>query len=456
MKDLQKINLLQLYLFWKNLSISILLLIALLIVSTWTHSIYSIFTAIICAFVIYARIYANKTSHHPTYMLVGYALMMSIIIYTFVIMGISLLQAWGVIEISEHLSIFKGTRTVSILILSPVCFFTLLVVYLRRKKLHRWLDNHFGVNTDVFLKGKLGTLLTRESRNQVMNLMKLFGVLTVINWGYYLFFFYQDSLSKRDIYVFFWVNLAGLLFYLIYLLVHNYNLDLDLKQNGSLITPEEAGDLEPKNYFRFFVICGERLFVSYECDDPDFTAHKVLDTPFFLSRPGRMPSEDEVLDLAERSTEVRGGTLRYFFGFPAAGLRNHMVLRYFYFLDGEPEDYPQLSEERGEWKTMDELMTINRRRPHALSSYLLADAGRLVTIMRTEKTYDERGQRRYKLKSYVPTFRLADLRNSNVDFQSNKWIDIAALNSDKPFFRLRRFFRSLSRGAQNAKSWVMV
>lgn len=78
MRDLQKINLVQLYLFWKNLSIAMLLLMVLLTVSTWTHSIFSIFTAIICAFIIYVRIYVNKTSHHPTYMLVGYALMISI------------------------------------------------------------------------------------------------------------------------------------------------------------------------------------------------------------------------------------------------------------------------------------------------------------------------------------------------------------------------------------------
>lgn len=454
MKDLRKINLLQLYLFWKNLSIAILLLIILLTVSTWTHSIFSIFTAIICAFIIYVRIYVNKTSHHPTYMLVGYALMLSIIIYTFILMTLSFLSAWGFIDVGQHFSIFEGKRTISILIYAPVCFLTLIIAYLRRKAIHRYLDNHFGVKSDVFMKGKLGVLLTNESRTQVRNLILLFGSLTAINWIYYFFFFYKESISSKDIYIYFWVNLIAMVLYLIYLVIHNYVLDLSLKESGELITPEEAGKLSPKNYIRYFIICQNQMYVSYDCDDPDFTAHKVLDTPFFITRQGEEITEEEVKSIISRNSGVSNGELRFFFGFRAPGLAHHYVLRYFYFLDGTPEDYPQLNQENGEWMTLAQMQNINRRRPHALSSYLLADIGRMITVMSTEKMYDEYGNRRYKIKSYVPTFRLADLRSSNVDFQSDKWLDIAALNSDKPLFRIRRFFRSLRRSGHTLKMWM--
>lgn len=454
MRDLQKINILQLYLFWKNLSIAMVLLIVLLTVSTWTHSIISIFTAIICAFIIYARIYANKTSHHPTYMLVGWALMISIISYTFIMMILAFLSAWDIIDISEDFNIFQGTRTLSVLIMAPICFVTLLVCYLRRKHLHRYLDRLFGVKSDVFMKGKLGAILTRESRTQVRNLMLLFGILGTINWVYYLFFFYAGAvLNNKDLYIFFWVNFIGLAFYLVYLLVHNYELDLELKQRGELITPEEAGNMSPKTYLRYFVICGDKIFVSYDCDDPDYTAHKVLDTPFFVARPGIQVTDPEIISTIEQETGVRGGELRFFFGFQATGLRNHQVLRYFYFLDGEPADYPSLNDEKGEWMTLEQMQRINQRRPHALSSYLLADAARLLTIMRTEKLYDEQGNRRYKLKSYVPTVRLADIRKTDIDFQSNHWLNIAELNCDKPFFRLRRMLRAMT-GNNMLKIWV--
>lgn len=454
MRDLQKINILQLYLFWKNLSITMVLLIVLLTVSTWTHSIISIFTTIICAFIIYARIYTNKTSHHPTYMLVGWALMISIISYTFILMALAFLSAWDVITISDDFNIFQGTRTLSVLIMAPVCFVTLGICYLRRKHLHRYLDRHFGVKSDAFLKGKLGVILTRESRTQVRNLMLLFGTLAVINWGYYLFFYYAGSvLNDKDQYIFFWVNLIGLAFYLFYLLVHNYELDMELKQRGELLTPEEVDSMSPKTYLRYFVICGDRIFVSYDCDDPDYTAHKVLDTPFFVVRAGGRVTDLEVISTIEQETGVKGGELRFFFGFQATGLHNHSVLRYFYFLDGEPEDYPTLGADKGEWMTMEQMQHINQRRQHALSSYLLADAARLLTIMRTEKLYDDKGNRRYKIKTYVPALRLGDIRKSDIDFQSNHWLNIAELNSDKPFFRLRRLLRSLT-GNNTLKVWM--
>ena len=113
---------------------------------------------------------------------------------------------------------------------------------------------------------------------------------------------------------------------------------------------------------------------------------------------------------------MENGELRFFCSFSTPGLRQHTVLRYFYFLDGKCSDYPTLSEDKGEWMNMEQLTRINQRRPHALSSYLLADARRMLTIMRTEKLYDERGFRRYKIKSYVPQLRISDIRKTQIDF----------------------------------------
>lgn len=73
--------------------------------------------------------------------------------------------------------------------------------------------------------------------------------------------------------------------------------------------------------------------------------------------------------------------------------------------------------------------------------------------MRTEKLYDDKGNRRYKIKTYVPALRLGDIRKSDIDFQSNHWLNIAELNSDKPFFRLRRLLRSLT-GNNTLKVWM--
>lgn len=455
MKDLQKINLLQLYLFWKNLTIALSLLIVMLVVSTWLPPVFSLFAAIICAAVIYVKIYLNKTSHHPTYVIVGYALMLSIIVYTMIILTTSLLDVWGVMDFNPAFTLFDRPF-ISVLILAPVCVGMLILTYVRRQAIHRYLDHAFGVNSDMFLKGKLGAILSRESRTQMLNLIKLFSAMTLVNWTYYVWFYYKDAMvNAKDIYIFFWINVGALTAYIIYLIFHNYSLDAELKESGELVTPQEASAMSPKNYFRFYVICDNRLYVRYDCDDPDYQAHKVVDTPYFFMHVGRMVSDSEVNAMISKASGVSDGTLRFFFGFRMPGLESHVVLRYFYFLDGKPEDYPQLGTDGGEWMTFDQIKDMHLRKPHALSSYLVADAHRAVTIMRAEKLYDAHGRRKHVLKTYTPSVNLSSLQHSQIDFQSNQWIEVAMLNSDKPFFRLRKMLRRLTHGATgiNAKLW---
>ncbi len=431
------------------------LYIVILTVSTFCAPVYTLFTGIISTFIIYVRIYANKTSHHYTYMIVGYGLMMSIVFYTLICLTMTFLHMWGVVTIRTEL-LLSTPLFISILILAPVTFFTLIYVYIRRDYIHRKLDSWFGIHNDRFLKGKLGALLSHESRIQIRNLILIFGVIAIVNWAYYSFIFYKDGmLNKKDIFIFFWVNIAALAFYLLYLLIHNYNLDLDLKESGQLITPEEAGNMSPKTYLRYYVLCGNRMYINYECEDPENTAHKVLDTPYYFSRLGRGITEAEVKRMISDATGVDDGELRFFFGFQTPGLKAHSVLRYFYFLNGNPSDYPQLDHEDGEWVTFDELKYINKKRPHGLSSYLKADAVRLLTIIRTEKLYDENGMRRYKIKSYVPSFRLSDVRTTDIDFQSNHWIDISMHNSDNKFFRLRRFLRRFTGSSRNSNTIML-
>lgn len=440
MKDLFKVNILQLYLFWKNLSIAMVLLMVLLAISTFMAPIFSLGVAFVVAIVIYARIYANKTSHHPTYMLVGYALMVSVLIYTFVCLALVLIHIWTPLVFKDEF-LLLNRPFLPILMLAPVCFCTLSYCYLNRGRLHRRLDRMFGVETDYFLKGKLGAILTHESARQMRILILLFGVLTIINWCYYGWFFYNDTVTNgRDIYIFFWLNIVGITIFLIYLLIHHYELSHELKDSGRLITPEEVSRLGVKTYIRYYVICGDYIYLSPDIPSNEYPTQSMVDTPVFNERSGVTFSDEEVAETV-KSLIGKPGELKFFCAFSIPGLNNQIVARYFYFLDGKPEDYPAL-DVPGQWYAVAELQKIHKNRPHGLSSYLVADCLRLLTILNTEKNYDERGNRRFKIKSYMASLSLVDIRRSDIDFQSDKWIDISRFNADMPFFRLRRFFRS--------------
>ena len=66
---------------------------------------------------------------------------------------------------------------------------------------------------------------------------------------------------------------------------------------------------------------------------------------------------------------------------------------------------------------------------------------RLYTITMAWKTYDSEGRRLYKVKNYRPAFRLNGICDWDVDFNSPQWLQVARFNEDKPFFKIRRFWK---------------
>lgn len=152
-------------------------------------------------------------------------------------------------------------------------------------------------------------------------------------------------------------------------------------------------------------------------------------------------------------TGVDNGELRFFFGRKGSASEKQSILRYFYFLDGTIEDYPSLKTP-GEWLDFNQLKKIYSASPGLLSDMTVADTNRLATIIITEKLFNDKGFRKSKIKSYVPTFSLEEVRDSVLDFQDDKWIKISSFNSDRRFFRLRTWWRKLMRGSRKKATWM--
>lgn len=439
MDDLKKVNALHLYLFWRNISITLGLLAIIKIANMMLPPFLALMITAVAAIIIYVMIYINKSSQHPIYMVVCYALMIAMIIYTLACLTVNLLDMWNLSKF-EDVFIFNRGDFVPSLMLAPLAVLTLTICYLFRRKLHNYIDNSFNVKTDMFLKGKLGVILARESKLQMRNLILLFLALTALNWVYY-FTQYQPGLNSRDIYVFFWLNMIGYVVYFIYLTINVRSLNADLEEQGELITPSELKRLPDKTYYRFYVVCDNKLYVDKESKDTEYKDRKVLDTPYFFLRNSKPLSDDDVKRIITQETGYDSGKLKFFFGFETFGMRRHVLMRYFYFLKGKTEDYSEIEPKNGEWLTYEQVYDIYKKRPHSISSYLVADTARILTITRAAAIYDEEGFRKTKLKGYVPTFRLADVANSEIDYQSDKWLEISKFNQSVPFFRLRRLFK---------------
>lgn len=450
MEDLGKVNSIQLYNLWKNLTVGLATVITMMAFSKLLPFYLSPVVSIICAAFLYVYIYNSKESRESSCMIVPYGLMYCLLAYSFVTIATNVVYAWGVMHVPDELVFFTNPFIPS-LIFNPVAFIVMVVFIARRKKLHLCIDCRMR-NGDVHERGVLGDILESESQFQLKNLALVFFLLSAVIWTYYMMFYVNININARDWYIFTWLTIIFVLLDELYFVARYYNLYLDMKENNEIITPDQLNDMTAKTYLRFYVICGNFIYVDPHAIDPKAVYKEVIDTPFFTKRTVNGIPADEVKRIVSKMTGYDNGELRFFFGRKSHDLSKHSLLRYFYFLDGDISDYQEMNVD-GEWMDYERIKYLYMHNPGKLSEISVADTTRLATIMVTEKTFDEEGFRKSKIKTYTPTFNLLDVRKSNLDFQDDKWIEVSLFNSDTPLFRFKRWWRKFRGDNKKNNSW---
>lgn len=444
MQNLDKVNEKQLFYLWRNLSVCLLALVVMMSISKMFVFYLSPVWAIITTGLLYGLLIKNKVQRETTCMVVVYGFFYGMISYSFITIIINVMWMWGIIPPGSipREYIFFEYPFVPSLYMAPIFFVTFLIMYLRRNRLSicRSCKLEFGNSLD---RGLTGSILNRETRFQMGNLMFTFGALTAIIYAYYWLFYVDIAVNARDWYIYTWIVVITFLLDMLYFIFRYYNLYLDMKENDELVTDAELDDMAAKTYLRFYVCCGNYVYIDPHVIDPKSPFRESIDTPFITNRSVNGIAVSEVRHIIERMTGYRGGELRFYYGRNSRDFKNQSILRYFYFLDGTPEDYPDLRVD-GEWMDFNAIKQEYTRNPNHFTTLGLADISRLATIMITEKVFNEKGYRKNRLKSYNPTFNLKEVRESRLDFQDNKWIKISQFNSDIPFYALRRWWRGIT------------
>ncbi len=450
MEDLGKVNSMQLYNLWKNLTVGLITVIAMMTFSKLLPFFLSPVVSLLCAAFLYVYIFNSRVVHNSSCLIMPFAMLYCLIGYSFVTIGLNVMYAWGVKPIPSELVFFTNPFIPS-LIFNPICFVILLFLLVRRNTLQICVECRMH-NETLSGRSTIGSIFSHEAHFQLRNLMIMFGVLSVLIWTYYLVFYVNININSRDWYIFTWLTIIVFILDEVYFIARYYNLYLDLKESNEIITPEELNDMTAKTYLRYYVICGNYIYVDTHALDPSAPYKEIIDTPFFTKRSVNGISLDEVKRIISRMTGYPDGELRFFYGRKTDDKSKHSILRYFYFLDGEPKDYNEMNVD-GEWMDYEKIKYLYSSNPGKLAKLSVTDTTRLATIILTEKIFDENGFRKSKIKMYNPTFNLIDVRKSQLDFQDDKWLQISVFNSDTPMFRLKRWWRSLMSGSKRNNSW---
>lgn len=436
---------------WRNLALGLATIVIVMTFSSIMPPYLSPVVSLLCAIGVYALIYNTKAKLGGACILMLYSIFVSLVVYSFVIVLLCLLNSWKIIELPPTMLV-QG-MFVPILFIAPVFFITISLVYLLRSHLKICVDCKLNYG-DSYERGRIGSVHNNETSFQFKNVLWLLAILTIITWSYYLFLFVDINLNERDSYIFTWLTVIFILSDEIYFIYRYYNFYLDLREQDEILTPAEIEELGDSIYLRFYVVCDNQSFLDPNTEDLIDPSRKVIDTPFFIKIPKFNNNKPYILKTIERLTGTSGGELRFFFTRTSQFNSNRQIARYFYFLDGKPEDYPNIPAE-GKWIPFNKCKEIYMTNPSSMASIYVADFTRLATIMLTEKIFDERGYRKLRLRNYKPTFTLDDVRKSTLDFQDNKWLKISMFNSDDKFFRLRRLFRRKNSGSKDRfDTWI--
>lgn len=433
-----RVNSMQFHMLWKRLSISLAVMLGVVAFTRILPFFFSPIVGLAGSAILYTMLYNNRRSDTPSCQMMVYTIFYCLISYSFFSIIINMLYIWGVISVPGEL-IFFNSPYIPTLMMMPVSFVTVLIIYLKRHFLSICVDCKLQYGTPDE-RGVFGRILSHETSVQLRNLLLLFGVLTVITLGYYFFFYIDINQNDRDWFVFVWIVVIAFLIDEVYYAFRYYNLYLDLKESNEIITPDELNDMTAKTYLRLYVICGDRMYLDEHAIDSAMQFKEVYDTPFISRRTINGISMSEIHTVARKITGEEG-ELRFFFGRRLPDTNRHSVLRYFYILD-DAGGCPERLNSDGKWYSFQDVKDMYVKNPTCISTLLLSDLSRLSTIVLTEKTFDEKGNRRSVIKSYTPSFSFDEVRDCNLDFQDDKWIRVSLFNANTRLFRLKKIWRS--------------
>ncbi len=265
-----------------------------------------------------------------------------------------------------------------------------------------------------------------EARQQMMMHMVMSAIMSIVPWTYYCLFYINVNINSPDTFFFFIVPLTVYLLSLVY-----YSSKYSSMHFEASIAPSRT-EHETMSKLRYMVVGGDKIMLQEVAKDQSGMA--LWDTPAVCEVPF---TDDVGIGQAQKLFQSISGAdkfnVRYLF---STNMGKINTFHYAAFLTEEEEKLPGFE---GEWFNLYQVDMMMKSGMIARAFAL--EMHRVFTITMAWKTYNREGKRLYAIKNYRPTFRLRDFKDWTVDYTDQHWISISQNNEDRPFFKLRRFWR---------------
>lgn len=272
--------------------------------------------------------------------------------------------------------------------------------------------------------GAVATLFSIETRFQVRTALYMSIALNVVEWWYYIVYYFNTNMNTPDVFFFNWMPVCIFILSIFFMASRYRNL-------AAIIGPIAVSSHQSGTAIRFILISGDRILLAPNeygrWDTPAYTHLGPLDAH----------NETAIKNALAKIAGTDNFSLRYLYDTSIGGELD--ILHYAAFI---PEDVSLKNWNGAEWKTIDEIDRLIKSA--SMAAEFTDEIFRIFTITITWKTYDTTGRRIYPIKNYRPSFRIRDMKDWTVDYSDLNWLDIAKHNQDKPFYHTRRLWRRLT------------
>ena len=348
-----------------------------------------------------------------------------------------LYSRWMVDKVFDPEVINREIPFIATLIVAPITFLCTLHTA-RRGRCNSFCQrckDKYGTPAE---RGFMGILFTQEGMTQVRVLCYVSGGVTIVAWAYYFMEYVNVNFNAPDRFFFFIVPVVAFVLSIISMGLRYIGLWYYYCRYIGTIAMRSG----PHSMVRFLVIWDNCLCVVKPEQDPDKAIMPNAgryDTPveIYIDARERLSAHDAA-EMFALKTGVRAADVRFMYS-PVTGNADYNIFHFLCFLDDAEK------EKLTEAMPGIEFITLGRVRElinHKLCNPLLsAEFIRLYEVAMAWKTYDREGRRLYKIKHYVPTFRIRDIHKWGVDYNDIRLLQVSRFNEDSPFYHLRRFWR---------------
>lgn len=430
------------FIIWLNWVIAVGAILLTIVLSLWVKATALPLIAFGFEIVLFALIKRNREARVPICYLLPFVATRALFWSAVVMIIINIMYSrWFVGHFFDPGEINLQIPFIAQLILAPITLVTAIWARFYRKEMSFCRDCKIRFGTPAE-RGFLGKLFTQEANYQMRCLIVVSAISTVLTWSYYFMSYVNVNLSKADKFFFVWNTVLVFIATVIYLGIRYLGLWSYYCHSEN----RNSFQLGATTKLRYIMLWDD--YVCLQSPEPDADSmmpeEDKTDTPVKLTLTFR---QNVTLFDARRNFEaisgLSGTDVRFMYSTMSTNADCN-IFHYLCFLTDEQKARFDAKSERCHWYKINEVAEMINS--HAMAPIMSAELMRLHSITMSWKTYTPEGKRRYKIKNYKPTFRLRDIKKSDVDYNDHRWLFVAHNNEDTPFYRLRCLWRKYVNG----------